>query len=70
MTGGVEAALTKKETFLEGPNEDWTGLPPKICLAASTEALREEDEIKACAAISSLYPVYSWFVLKRVNFLI
>lgn len=48
LTGGVEAALTTKETFLE---EDWRGLAPRTCLAASAEEAMDEEEIKACAAI-------------------
>lgn len=43
LTGGVEAALTTKETFLG----DWTGLAPRTCLAASAEEAMDEEEIKA-----------------------
>lgn len=54
LTGGVEAAFTTKETFLE---EECAGLPARSCLAASTEEVMDEDESRACVAISyfSLY---------------
>lgn len=48
LTGGVEAALTTKVTFRD---EDCAGLPAKICLAASTEEVIDEDDSKACVAI-------------------
>lgn len=40
LTGGVEAALTTKETLLV---EDRAGLPPRICLVASTEEAIEDE---------------------------
>lgn len=54
LTGGVEAALTTKEAFLEDPMWDWSGLGPKICLALSTEELRDDDT-SACVAMFSFF---------------
>jgi hypothetical protein len=51
LTGGVEAALTTKELFLEDTNGDWVGLAPSTFLAVSTEEVRDDDT-SACAAIS------------------
>jgi hypothetical protein len=39
LTGGVEAALTTKDTLLG----DWVGLPPTIFLVASTEEAIEDE---------------------------
>lgn len=50
LTGGVEAALTTKETFLE----DGAGRPPRICLAASAEEQMEEEETNAIFSIDSI----------------
>lgn len=47
MTGGVEAAFTTKEDFLE----EWMDLPPRICLAASAEEQMDDEETNACVAI-------------------
>lgn len=46
LTGGVEAALTTKEALFEV----WIDLVPNICLALSTEEVRDDD-IRACVAI-------------------
>ena len=55
LTGGVEAALTTKELFLEDTNGDWVGLAPSTFLAVSTEEVRDDDT-SACAAISPPFP--------------
>lgn len=47
LTGGVEAAFTTKETFLE----DGAGRPPRICLVASAEEQMEEEETNAISTI-------------------
>lgn len=51
LTGGVEAALTEKEAFLENPVGDWSGLAPRLCLAASAEKVRDDEDTRACAAM-------------------
>lgn len=49
LTGGVADALTTKEFFFEeGETPD---LAPRICLAVSTEEVKEDDT-KACVAIT------------------
>lgn len=50
MTGGVAAALTRKETLLV---EEWRGLPtPSNCLATCAEEARDEDDDTiACVVI-------------------
>jgi len=53
LTGGVEAALTMKEAFREG---DWSDLGPRLCLAASAEKTRDEDDSRACAAMEVATP--------------
>lgn len=62
MTGGVEVALTTKEAdFLENPNGDWSGRLPRICLADSTDEVREEDETRAWVAIFLFYFIFFIF---------
>ena len=51
LTGGVEAALTTKEAFLENPLGDWSGLDPRFCLAASAEKVRDDEDTRACVAM-------------------
>lgn len=58
LTGGVEEALTTKELFLEDPKEDWDGLAPSICLAVSTEDVREDDTSACVAIFESLLSSY------------
>jgi len=51
LTGGVEAALTMKEAFREKVTGDWCDLGPRLCLAASAERTRDEDDSRACAGM-------------------
>lgn len=55
LTGGVAAALTRKEAFLEKPNGDWSDLGPRLCLVASAEKVRDDDDTRACAAMLLIY---------------
>ena len=55
LTGGVEAALTTKELFLEETNDEWVRLAPIIFLADSTEEARDDDT-SACVAIFPPFP--------------
>lgn len=48
LTGGVAAALTTNETFFE---EVCSDLPPTVCLAASTDEVRDDDDTNARVAI-------------------
>lgn len=57
LTGGVEAALTIKEPFLENPIGDWCDLAPKLCLAASAEKVRDDEDTRACAAMPFFPPL-------------
>ena len=54
LTGGVEAALTTKDTFRD---EDCAGLAAKICLAASAEEVIDEDDSTGTVAISLVYRI-------------
>lgn len=49
LAGGVASALTTKETLLD--EDGWSDLPPRICLAASAEAVIDEEETKAAAIL-------------------
>lgn len=51
LTGGVEAALTMKEAFREKARGDWCDRGPRVCLAASAERTRDEDDSRACAGM-------------------
>lgn len=64
LTGGVEAALTIKEPFLIG---DWNDLALRLCLAASAENVRDEDDTRACAAMP-FTPLLPLMQQKRVLF--
>lgn len=67
LTGGVEVALTTKEAdFLENPNGDWSGRLPRICLADSTDEVREEDETRAWVAIFLFYFIFFYFLCSSV----
>lgn len=61
----MAAALTAKEAFLENPIGDWSGLAPSICLVASTDEVRDDDDTSACVAISFFsLALYSGFMIK------
>ena len=54
LTGGVVAAFTTKEADFLTPIGDWADLPPSKFLATSFEAVKDDDDTRACAAILSL----------------
>lgn len=51
LTGGVAAALTRKEPFLEHPTDEGSDLALKLCLTASAAKVRDDDDTRACVAI-------------------
>lgn len=68
LTGGVEAALTTKEADFLDPNGDWTAFPPSKCLAASFEAVKDEDDTRACVAIFLFsFPLLLSLSLSRIK---